>query len=58
MGNVDVSGNTIVVSVRSGSQDLKVNLTESEIMELSSGIAEKDLRSTLRRNYHCNWKNY
>ena len=48
MGNVDVSGNTIVVSVRSGSYDLKVNPTESEIMELSSGIAEKDLRSTLR----------
>jgi electron transfer flavoprotein alpha subunit len=48
MGNVDVSGNTIVVSVRSGSYDLKVNPTESEIMELSSGIAENDLRSTLR----------
>ena len=48
MGNVDVSGNTIVVSVRSGSYDLKVNPTESEVMELSSGIAENDLRSTLR----------
>jgi len=48
MGNVDVSGNTIVVSVRSGSYDLIVNPTESEIIELSSGIAEKDLRSTLR----------
>ena len=46
MGNVDVSGNTIVVSVRSGSYDLKVNPTESEVMELSSGIAENDLRST------------
>jgi electron transfer flavoprotein alpha subunit len=48
MGNVDVSGNTIVVSVRSGSYDLKVNPTESEVIELSSGIADKDLRSTLR----------
>ena len=48
MGNVDVSGNTIVVSVRSGSYDLKENPTESEVMELSSGIAENDLRSTLR----------
>ena len=48
MGNVDVSGTTILVSVRSGSYDLKVNTTESEVMELSSGIAEKDLRSTLR----------
>lgn len=48
MGNVDVSGNTIVVSVRSGSYDLKVNPTESEVKELSSGIADKDLRSTLR----------
>lgn len=48
MGNVDVSGTTMLVSVRSGSYDLKVNLSETEVTELSSGVAENDVRSTLR----------
>lgn len=48
MGNVEVSGDVILVSVRSGSYDLNESPVTSEVISLDAGVSESDLRSTLR----------
>jgi len=48
MGNVDVTGDKILVSVRSGSYDLNEHAVDSEIIELEAHVSESDLRSTLK----------
>ncbi|MGB0347034.1 MAG: electron transfer flavoprotein subunit alpha/FixB family protein [Balneolaceae bacterium] len=48
MGNVDVSGDTILVSVRSGSYDLNESPTTAEVIALDADVSDADLRSTLR----------
>lgn len=48
MGNVEVTGNPILVSVRSGSYELVENPAIAEIVSLEAGVNDGDLRSTLR----------
>lgn len=48
MGNVEVSGDVILVSVRSGSYDLNESPVTSEVISLDAGVSESDLQSTLR----------
>ncbi len=48
IGNVEVKGSPVFISVRSGSYDLVENPTSAEVLSLDFDIAENDLRSTLR----------
>ncbi|MBO6792779.1 MAG: electron transfer flavoprotein subunit alpha/FixB family protein [Balneolaceae bacterium] len=48
MGNVDVTGNPILVSVRSGSYDLNENPSTAEVVSLDVSVDSDDLRATLR----------
>lgn len=48
MGNVEVNGDTILVSVRSGSYDLIESPTDAETITLDADISDNDVRSVLR----------
>ena len=48
IGNVDLNGDTVLVSVRSGSYDLQENPQTAEVVTVEAGISESDLKSTLR----------
>jgi electron transfer flavoprotein alpha subunit len=48
MGNVEVTGSPILVSVRSGSYDLKESPTEATIKAVEAGISADDIKATLR----------
>lgn len=48
IGNVEVKGETVLVSVRSGSYDLVENPTEAEVVSVDVNVHEGDLRAKLR----------
>jgi electron transfer flavoprotein alpha subunit len=48
MGNVNVSGDTILVSVRPGSYDLNEHPTNAEVLPLNIELSPSDVRSTLK----------
>ena len=48
IGNVEVKGETVLVSVRSGSYDLEEHPQTADVVKVDAGISESDLKSTLR----------
>lgn len=48
LGNVNVTGSPVLVSVRSGSYDLVESPVTAEVIKLDAGISEGDLKATLR----------
>lgn len=48
MGNVEVSGDTVLVSVRSGSYDLVESPTTAEVANVDFSMDESDLKAKLR----------
>jgi electron transfer flavoprotein alpha subunit len=48
IGNVEVKGDTVLVSVRSGSYDLVESPVEAEVVSVDAGINESDIKSKLR----------
>ena len=48
IGNVEVTGNPVLVSVRSGSYDLQESPQTAEVVTIDGGDFESDLKATLR----------
>lgn len=48
VGNVEVKGDTVLVSVRSGSYDLVESPVDASVVSVDVAVQEEDLRATLR----------